>query len=102
MQTARWFPLVLCMSLLCLGATEASALEDFYVCTAINGDGDCQTYMAVLDGLAALEQIGITPDAVGVAFAWGFGAVIIMFGIGLGLGTVHRAINSTLKGDFYA
>lgn len=87
-------------SLICLAVTPAVALEDFYICTVLT-DGECTEFSASLEGIAALEQIGITPDAVAYAFGWGFGAVIVAFGFGVACGLVHFIITSSTRSPHY-
>jgi tellurite resistance protein TehA-like permease len=69
-----------------------------YVCNALNPDGSCAAFVAVLDGVASMEQIGITTDTLGFAFGWGFGAVMLFFAIGLGLRSARQILELALGG----
>lgn len=39
-----------------------------------------------------VSALGVTPESVAYVFAWGFGAVILAWGLGWGIGVVKRAI----------
>jgi hypothetical protein len=70
------------------------AEEGIYVCSGLNPDGSCAAFVAVLDGLASFEEIGITTEAIALCMGFGAGAVLLFFAIGLGVGAAHRVLNT--------
>lgn len=69
-----------------------------YVCAELTGT--LCTRWATLEEVASdFAQIGLTPEALTAAFAWGFGVVTIFALCGWGVKIVRQVLRDTMRVD---
>lgn len=75
----------------------AHASQDFYVCRELTDDV-CTSFVAVLDGLASVEQLGLTGGNLALALGAGMGTVWFFALSGLALGRIVKGLSQALNG----
>lgn len=72
--------------------------EGPFVCTEIE-DGECTEFAEYVETIYTLEDLGLDGSALGQAFAWGAGIVLVFFGLGLAFGNIHKILKAALGGQ---
>lgn len=81
-----------------LFVAPSARADGIYVCDTLVS-GACTHFVAVTEGIAAFEGLGLTGEAIAMAVGFGTGVMLLFFGIGLALGSAHRVLAMALGGS---
>ncbi len=70
-----------------------------YVCTALDGSGQCSAWVDLAANPALLSEIGITSSEIAAVAGQTAGGVLLMWVIGLTVGHVAALIKHAIQGD---
>ncbi len=68
-----------------------------YFCAEVGPGDTCAQWVNAVEGIASLEQVGVTSDAIRDSMVFGFGAVTTFFVIGLGIGAAQKGVRTTAE-----